>query len=113
MQEDKELTFDAIDTVKGCLALFTGMISTIDVYKRQTVDYGACVMKVCQGILRKRVWPVPVQWMAVIRIVQLWKVRMPLLIRSGSGICWTIRLSHDSFYSGTLTGSGKHNLYGR
>ncbi|MDF2944061.1 MAG: argH [Herbinix sp.] len=29
MQEDKEFTFDAIDTVKGCLALFTGMISTI------------------------------------------------------------------------------------
>ena len=29
MQEDKELTFDAIDTVKGCLALFTGMLSTM------------------------------------------------------------------------------------
>jgi len=29
MQEDKELTFDAIDTVKGCLALFTGMIKTV------------------------------------------------------------------------------------
>ncbi len=29
IQEDKELTFDAIDTVKGCLALFTGMISTM------------------------------------------------------------------------------------
>ncbi|MBU5428528.1 argininosuccinate lyase [Kineothrix sp. MSJ-39] len=29
MQEDKELTFDAIDTVKGCLALFTGMIRTL------------------------------------------------------------------------------------
>ena len=29
MQEDKELTFGAIDTVKGCLALFTGMISTM------------------------------------------------------------------------------------
>ncbi|GLC81455.1 argininosuccinate lyase [Lacrimispora brassicae] len=29
MQEDKELTFDAIDTVKGCLALFSGMISTM------------------------------------------------------------------------------------
>ncbi len=29
MQEDKEPTFDAIDTVKGCLGLFTGMISTI------------------------------------------------------------------------------------
>lgn len=29
MQEDKEFTFDAIDTVKGCLALFTGMLSTM------------------------------------------------------------------------------------
>ena len=29
MQEDKELAFDAIDTVKGCLLLFTGMISSM------------------------------------------------------------------------------------
>ncbi|NLZ81556.1 MAG: argininosuccinate lyase [Clostridiales bacterium] len=29
MQEDKELTFDAIDTTKGCISLFTAMISTI------------------------------------------------------------------------------------
>ncbi len=29
MQEDKELTFDAIDTVKGCLSLFQGMVSTM------------------------------------------------------------------------------------
>ncbi len=29
MQEDKEFTFDAIDTVKGCIALFNGMISTM------------------------------------------------------------------------------------
>lgn len=29
MQEDKELAFDAIDTTKGCLVLFTGMISTM------------------------------------------------------------------------------------
>ena len=29
MQEDKELTFDAIDTVKGCIALFTGMLQTM------------------------------------------------------------------------------------
>ena len=29
MQEDKELTFDAIDTVKGCLSLFNGMITTM------------------------------------------------------------------------------------
>ena len=28
MQEDKELTFDAIDTVKGCINLFNGMIKT-------------------------------------------------------------------------------------
>lgn len=29
MQEDKELVFDAIDTTKGCLALFTGMLDTL------------------------------------------------------------------------------------
>ncbi len=29
MQEDKEMVFDAIDTTKGCLALFTGMVSTM------------------------------------------------------------------------------------
>ncbi len=29
MQEDKELTFDAIDTVKGCIALFNGMLKTM------------------------------------------------------------------------------------
>ncbi len=29
MQEDKELSFDAIDTVKGCLSLFSGMIDTM------------------------------------------------------------------------------------
>ena len=33
MQEDKELTFDAIDTTKGCLALFTGMIKTMNFRK--------------------------------------------------------------------------------
>ena len=29
MQEDKEVTFDAIDTVKSCLHLFTGMVDTM------------------------------------------------------------------------------------
>ncbi|MBR1506674.1 MAG: argininosuccinate lyase [Eubacterium sp.] len=29
MQEDKEFTFDAIDTAKDCIVLFTGMISTM------------------------------------------------------------------------------------
>ena len=33
MQEDKELTFDAIDTVKNCIELFTGMISTMKLNK--------------------------------------------------------------------------------
>ncbi len=33
MQEDKELTFDAIDTTKGCIALFTGMIDTMSFNK--------------------------------------------------------------------------------
>lgn len=33
MQEDKEGCFDAIDTVKGCLALFTGMLSTMKFHK--------------------------------------------------------------------------------
>ena len=38
MQEDKELTFDAIDTVKGCLALFNGMLSTIRFNKERMED---------------------------------------------------------------------------
>ena len=29
MQEDKELSFDAMDTVKGCIALFKGMLATM------------------------------------------------------------------------------------
>ena len=35
MQEDKELTFDAYDTVKGCLALFTGMLATMKFNTKQ------------------------------------------------------------------------------
>ena len=35
MQEDKELTFDAIDTTKGCIALFTGMMDTMKFAKEQ------------------------------------------------------------------------------
>lgn len=38
MQEDKELTFDAIDTVKGCLALFTGMVRTMKFNKEVMAD---------------------------------------------------------------------------
>ena len=29
MQEDKELAFDAMDTAKGCISLFTGMLATM------------------------------------------------------------------------------------
>ena len=43
MQEDKELSFDAIDTVKSCLVLFNGMISTMTFRKnimRQSAEGG-------------------------------------------------------------------------
>ena len=40
MQEDKELVFDAIDTVKGCTALFTGMLQTMK-FCRQTMEKSA------------------------------------------------------------------------
>lgn len=40
MQEDKELTFDAYDTVKGCLALFNGMLKTIT-FHPETMEQSA------------------------------------------------------------------------
>ena len=40
MQEDKELAFDAMDTVKGCLALFTGMISSMT-FKKDVMESSA------------------------------------------------------------------------
>ena len=40
MQEDKELTFDAIDTVKGCIALFNGMMSTMK-FKKDNMERSA------------------------------------------------------------------------
>lgn len=40
MQEDKELTFDAIDTVKGCIRLFTGMISTMT-FRKEVMEKSA------------------------------------------------------------------------
>lgn len=40
MQEDKELTFDAIDTVKGCLALFNGMLAAMQ-FKKENMESSA------------------------------------------------------------------------
>ena len=40
MQEDKELTFDAIDTVKGCILLFTGMMKTIQ-FRKDVMEVSA------------------------------------------------------------------------
>ncbi|MGN0307485.1 MAG: argininosuccinate lyase [Lachnospiraceae bacterium] len=40
MQEDKELTFDAIDTVKGCLHLFTGMMESMT-FKKERMETSA------------------------------------------------------------------------
>ena len=41
MQEDKELTFDAIDTVKGCIALFTGMLCSMR-FNKEIMERSAC-----------------------------------------------------------------------
>ncbi|MFR6081780.1 MAG: argininosuccinate lyase [Roseburia sp.] len=38
MQEDKELSFDAMDTAKGCLALFNGMLATMKFNKEKMHD---------------------------------------------------------------------------
>lgn len=38
MQEDKEMTFDAIDTVKGCIILFDGMVKTMKFQKNAMED---------------------------------------------------------------------------
>ena len=40
MQEDKELTVDAIDTVKGCILLFTGMMKTIQ-FRKDVMEVSA------------------------------------------------------------------------
>lgn len=38
MQEDKEWAFDAIDTAKGCMMLFTGMLKTMQFNKERMKD---------------------------------------------------------------------------
>ena len=40
MQEDKELTFDAIDSVKGCISLFNGMLETLQ-FKKENMEASA------------------------------------------------------------------------
>ena len=40
MQEDKEFSFDAIDTVKGCVVLFTGMLATMS-FRTQVMEASA------------------------------------------------------------------------
>ena len=40
MQEDKEWSFDAVDTAKGCLALFTGMLRTMH-FKKDRMEESA------------------------------------------------------------------------
>ncbi len=40
MQEDKEVTFDAIDTVSDCISLFTGMLSTMK-FNRKIMEISA------------------------------------------------------------------------
>ena len=40
MQEDKEVTFDAIQTVKDCLVLFDGMLSTLN-FREEVMEESA------------------------------------------------------------------------
>ena len=40
MQEDKEMFFDAVDTAKGCLALFTGMLRSMQ-FKTENMEASA------------------------------------------------------------------------
>ena len=40
MQEDKEMAFDAFDTVKGCIALFNGMLKTIT-FRKENMEASA------------------------------------------------------------------------
>ena len=40
MQEDKELAFDAMDTARGCIALFEGMLATIK-FNKDTMEKSA------------------------------------------------------------------------
>lgn len=40
MQEDKELAFDTMDTAKGCIALFNGMLSTLE-FKKENMEKSA------------------------------------------------------------------------
>ena len=54
MQEDKELAFDAIDTTKGCIALFTGMICYHEIPQRcdgRAVQRTALPMRQMQQII--------------------------------------------------------------
>ena len=51
MQEDKELTFDAIDTVKNCLILFTGMIATTR-FNKINMEESAKRFYQCNGCCR-------------------------------------------------------------
>ena len=50
MQEDKELAFDAMDTAKGCIALFNGMISTLE-FKKENMENSA--KNGCSGLSGK------------------------------------------------------------
>ena len=42
MQEDKEALFDAVDTVKGCLMVFTRMLDTMKINK-------CCMLRAAKG----------------------------------------------------------------
>ena len=54
LQEDKEAAFDAFDTVKDCIALFTGMLDTMK-FNRERMAASA-MMGLPMPRMRRIIW---------------------------------------------------------
>lgn len=67
MQEDKEMAFDAIDTVQMCLPLFTGMIATMK-FQNSVMEESA-----------KKVLPMP-QMQQTISLTAAYRFGMPMAL---------------------------------
>ena len=82
MQEDKEPVFDAVDTVKMCLPVFTGMLSTLRVLPenmRRAAGSGFINATDCADYLTKRGLPFRDAYTVVGRLVSLCGERGKLL----------------------------------
>ena len=74
MQEDKEAVFDAVDTVKQCLEVFTPMFETITILKknmRKAASRGFINATDCADYLTKKGVPFRDAYMIVGRLVNM------------------------------------------